>query len=233
MGLVGSQCTATVKSGAQFQGILSSATTDGDLGICLSRVQQLDQQSNGATQGNDNIQTSVLIQGKDLVELAAGSIDLEEQTMPPAVPVQGEKGPATVADSFRTDTEITGAQESSDVRSLQRWSDEMEIAQELEPIVSNGNTAWDQFTTNEKLFGAKSNYDEEIYTTRLDRSGKDFKDRERKAGILAQQILSVSLLYIPYNFSYVAIQGSTGNIHIAEERNQEATSNGMLDEEDK
>lgn len=38
-----------------------------------------------------------------------------------------------------------------------------------------------------------SDYREELYTTKLDRTGKDFKARELKAQQLADEILNVSL----------------------------------------
>ena len=58
------------------------------------------------------------------------------------------------------------------------------------PGASNGS--WDQFATNEKLFGVKVSFDEEVYTTKLDRSGPDFKERERKAQQIANEIMGVS-----------------------------------------
>lgn len=59
---------------------------------------------------------------------------------------------------------------------------------------SRGGNAWDQFATNEKLFGVKTGFDEELYTTKLDRSAPDFKERERKAQQIANEIMGVSLL---------------------------------------
>lgn len=155
----------------------------------------------------------------------------------PIVSVPTSSAAATTAkgkDSFRTDVDITGvrveADSSSNGRQLRRWADEVEESEALESSpstfgkpVNNTTTstggnknAWDQFKTNERLFGAKTDYDEEIYTTKLDRSAKDFKERERKANALAQQILS----------------GTTSNPHIAEERGQ-AIAESHLDEEDK
>ena len=58
------------------------------------------------------------------------------------------------------------------------------------PDASNGT--WDQFATNEKLFGVKTSFDEEVYTTKLDRSVPDFKERERKAQQIANEIMGVS-----------------------------------------
>jgi len=65
------------------------------------------------------------------------------------------------------------------------------------PGASNG--AWDQFATNEKLFGVKTSFDEEVYTTKLDRSGPDFKERERKAQQIANEILGVSFVIPAYD----------------------------------
>ena len=55
----------------------------------------------------------------------------------------------------------------------------------------NGNT-WDQFSANETLFGVKASFDEDVYTTKLDRSAPDFKERERKAQRIANEIIGVS-----------------------------------------
>ncbi|CEH15637.1 Protein interacting with poly(A)-binding protein [Ceraceosorus bombacis] len=74
---------------------------------------------------------------------------------------------------------------------------------------------WDQFKANEARFGLKSDYAEDLYTTRLDRSGKDFAQREREADRLAREIMG---------------QAST-NAHIAEERGQHENAN--ITEEDR
>lgn len=59
------------------------------------------------------------------------------------------------------------------------------------------NASWDQFATNEKMFGIKTSFDEEVYTTKLDRSGPDFKEREREAQRIANEIMGVSCV-IPF-----------------------------------
>lgn len=55
------------------------------------------------------------------------------------------------------------------------------------------NIPWDQFETNARLFGTKTSYQEEIYTTKLDRSGSDFKKREKVAEKLASEIVNVRM----------------------------------------
>jgi hypothetical protein len=58
---------------------------------------------------------------------------------------------------------------------------------------ANGNgNSWDQFSANETLFGVKASFDEDVYTTKLDRSAPDFKERERKAQRIANEIIGVS-----------------------------------------
>jgi PAB1-binding protein PBP1 len=67
------------------------------------------------------------------------------------------------------------------------------------PGVAGSNGAWDQFAVNEKLFGVKTNFDEDLYTTKLDRSAADYKERERKAQQIANEIMGVSLIYQYYH----------------------------------
>lgn len=52
--------------------------------------------------------------------------------------------------------------------------------------------SWDQFVANEQLYGVTTSFDETAYTTKLDRSAPDFKERERKAQQIADEINRVS-----------------------------------------
>jgi hypothetical protein len=60
---------------------------------------------------------------------------------------------------------------------------------------------WDQFETNEMLFGVKSTFDEELYTTKLER-GPRMKELEREAVRIAREIEGEE----------------TSNLHLAEVR---------------
>lgn len=66
------------------------------------------------------------------------------------------------------------------------------------------------------MFGVKTSFDENIYTTKLDRNRPDFKERERQAQIIADQIMG----------------GVSSNPHLMEERGQKVDDSG-LNEEDK
>ena len=82
--------------------------------------------------------------------------------------------------------------------------------------ISAGGVGWDQFATNERMFGVKSSYREELYTTKLDRSHPEFEKKLRHADTIAREI-----------------EGKvSSNPHIQEERNQKVDDSG-IDEEDK
>ena len=80
---------------------------------------------------------------------------------------------------------------------------------------TNG-ASWDQFKANEKLFGLKSDYDENIYTTALDRNTPDFGQKEARAQRLAREIETEA----------------SNNSHAREERGH-VTENGEMDEEER
>lgn len=46
---------------------------------------------------------------------------------------------------------------------------------------------WDQFEANEALFGVKSTFDEELYTTKLEK-GPQMKELEKEAWRIAREI---------------------------------------------
>jgi PAB1-binding protein PBP1 len=95
---------------------------------------------------------------------------------------------------------------------------------------ASGSNSWDQFATNEKLFGVKTDFQEELYTTKLDKSSAEYLQREKEAERLAREIEKVFNLnaYIYFNSG----KGSTSNVHLAEERGQ-TIDEGAVDEEDR
>lgn len=110
---------------------------------------------------------------------------------------------------FQTDTDISANARGGE-RELKPWSPDDDApngaangrgspAGNRDTITFGGPMStipWDQFEVNERLFGAKTDYDEEIYTTKLDRSGAGFKKRERDADRIASEILSVRSLAV-------------------------------------
>lgn len=80
-----------------------------------------------------------------------------------------------------------------------------------------GQTSWDQFEANERLYGLKTDYDETFYTTAIDRSAPSYNQRAAAAEKIAREIET----------------SSTTNAHIAEERGQAAEAADGRDEEDR
>ncbi len=98
-----------------------------------------------------------------------------------------------IVSAFRTDTDIGQKKGPVRERELQAWQPGADVPNlpQDEAFNTAGNVSWDQFAANEKLFGVKTNFDEEAYTTRLDRSAPDYKEKERKALRIASEILGV------------------------------------------
>lgn len=116
---------------------------------------------------------------------------------------------------FRTDTDISGNLALRE-RKLQAF-DFGEGDTSLE-LGSGGLGGWDQFATNDRLTGKKSNYDETIYTTAINRSDPEYAKRAARADRIAREIES----------------STATNSHIREERASfNALDDQGLDEEDK
>lgn len=102
-------------------------------------------------------------------------------------------------------------------RTLKRWEpSEHDVDMSLESTASDSK-GWDQFETNERLFGAKTSYDENIYTTRIDRSDPNYRQRQAEAARIAAEIEGTEV----------------ENVHMREERGLVAPDTGDQDEEDK
>ncbi|CAK9437773.1 uncharacterized protein LODBEIA_P21510 [Lodderomyces beijingensis] len=124
---------------------------------------------------------------------------------------------------FKTDSDISSDQRGKTFqeRELVRWQPEANNLQGLtleedHATSGNGKVQWDQFKANQERFGVESTYDEHLYTTRIDKSAADYKQRVLMADKLAREI-----------------EGSaTTDRHILEERGFLVDDSGM-DEEDK
>lgn len=84
---------------------------------------------------------------------------------------------------------------------------------------SAGGGHWDQFAANERLFGLKTDYDENIYTTAINKSHPQYRERIAAAERKAREIE----------------RSTPTTAHVAEERimDYNGTSGGDDNEEDK
>lgn len=97
---------------------------------------------------------------------------------------------------FRTDAAISNTRGGIG-RDLQRWEPDTKDDGSLTLEKSAGQTGqWDQFATNERLFGIKSDYDENIYTTEIDKAHPNFQQRvalaDRKAKEIERSVATTS-----------------------------------------
>ncbi|KAK9238980.1 hypothetical protein V1525DRAFT_386972 [Lipomyces kononenkoae] len=200
---VGSSVVATVRSGARYSGILSSAQTHGDVGVALRFARQIAAPPGEelADEAHEAVVSTLLIQPKDLLDLKILEVNLTDQN------------------GFRTDTDISrNPSAEQKQRELQPWKPDDSIPLEsLDDLETSGAGTWDQFAVNEQLFGLQTTFDENIYTTKLDKSHPQYKERAAAAERIAREIESSSY---------------GGNIHIAEERGIQVDDSGV-DEEDK
>ncbi|CDR37823.1 CYFA0S01e17898g1_1 [Cyberlindnera fabianii] len=125
------------------------------------------------------------------------------------------------AAGFKTDTDISNRATSTQRRQeVEKWVPDASIPMgtSLEglSLEDDSGAQWDQFATNEKKFGIKSEYDEHFYTTRINKNDPDYQKRLKEADRLAREIEG----------------GITDNHHLAEERGIVLDDSG-LDEEDK
>ncbi|KAI1797138.1 LsmAD domain-containing protein [Ganoderma leucocontextum] len=211
-GLTGTTVTITTKNNSRFEGVVTSTSPEGDTtGVTLKDVKEVN--NPGAP-----LRETQFIAATNIQEWTSGPADAK-------IP--------NGADSFKTDTDIsnTGARRE---RELQAWQPESADANGA-PAPASGPTnsrnvdeltfgpgasgaSWDQFAVNEKLFGVKAGFDEDLYTTKLDRNAPDFKEKEKRAQQLANEIMS----------------STVNNAHVAEERVMNLTSDGSTaNEEDK
>lgn len=73
-------------------------------------------------------------------------------------------------------------------RELKPWDASADGNVDMSLSNANGHASWDQFETNQRLYGVKSDYDENFYTTSIDKSHPMYKQRLAAADRKAREI---------------------------------------------
>lgn len=116
-----------------------------------------------------------------------------------------------------TDAQISAKSRHRE-RELQRWDAGPDTAVDLSLEASGSGDTWDQFAANERMYGVSSSYDEDIYTTSIDRNNPEYKRQAAKAERIAREIEN----------------SAPANAHVAEERRRDAhRGDDAADEEEK
>ncbi|KAK6431811.1 poly(A)-binding protein binding protein [Oleoguttula sp. CCFEE 5521] len=215
----GTDATLTLKNGEQFSGVFGGASLESaSKSVYILKMAKRTrlpstQQVNGERslpdeytgEGEDHIMTFDV---QDTIDLAVSDVILA------SAPTQN----GSAGSSFRTDTEISTRNRDRPVeRELQPWSGGIEMSLDDMALESSGDTKWDQFAVNEEKFGTQTTYDEDEYTTTIDRSRPEYARLAAQAERIEREIFKSTAM----------------NSHVAEERGQNVDEGDGLDEEDK
>ncbi|KAJ2906260.1 LsmAD domain-containing protein [Zalerion maritima] len=199
----GQRARITLTSGAEFEGVFAGAT---ESGCNLRMVQQKKLPGGNITNGTkrDEQSQNMTFQRKDIASasLASGN----------ARPQNGSRS------GFRTDAAISNTRGGQE-RTLKKWEPESTDGMDMSLEGPSNSGPWDQFAENERRFGVKTDYDETMYTTAIDRSHPQYKQRLLDAEKKAREIQSTAAM----------------TPHVAEERQMDFSSSGgdKGDEEEK
>ncbi|XP_022715224.1 polyadenylate-binding protein-interacting protein 3-like isoform X2 [Durio zibethinus] len=152
----------------------------------------------------------LIIPAKELVQVIAKDVAITRDGF--ASELQHEKHQEILIDSV-----ISQSRHVELERQLEPWVPDENDPQcpELENTFdSPWNRNWDQFETNQTLFGVQSTFNEELYTTKLER-GPQMRELEKKAIRIAREIEGED----------------TQDLHLAEERGIDLHDNVDIDEE--
>ncbi|GJN21073.1 hypothetical protein PR202_gb08521 [Eleusine coracana subsp. coracana] len=182
--LIGHHVDVHVKNGSVFSGIFHATNSDKDFGVVLKMAQMVkDGSVKGQKYAVDIVKKpeTMIIPARELVQILAKDVALGGDELP--------KGPSH---DKRKDLLIDSAISRThylEERELERWAPDEGDSEclELDKYDRKGNRSWDQFETNATLFGVKSTFNEEIYTTKLER-GPHMRELEKHASRLAKEI---------------------------------------------
>ncbi|KAK4427380.1 PHD finger protein ALFIN-LIKE 5 [Sesamum alatum] len=211
--LIGHPVEVQVLDGSVFSGIFH-ATNAEDFGIVLKMAHTTNDGSWGQKSNSDSHtkppSRTLIIPAKDLVQVIAKDVPVTRDGFTNELQHENQQ-------ELMTDSYISQSRYVEVGRELEHWvPDENDPGcPELENIFDGPwNRGWDQFEANETLFGVKSTFSEELYTTKLER-GPQMRELEREALRIAREIEGEDTL----------------DFHLAEERGIQLDGYLEMDEE--
>ncbi|XP_004235573.2 polyadenylate-binding protein-interacting protein 4 isoform X1 [Solanum lycopersicum] len=212
--LLGHQVEVQTTDGSVFSGIFHATNADKDFGIILKLAHLI---KDGSLESKNTPESLVkppsktlIIPGKELVQVLAKGV-------PASLDVFRAELLREKQLELLTDSCISQSRHGEVERQLERWvpDDDALECPELDNIFDgHWNRGWDQFQANETLFGVKSTFNEELYTTKLDK-GPQMRELEKEALRIAREIEGEE----------------TRDLHLAEERGIQLHGSLEIDEE--
>ncbi|KAI4386939.1 hypothetical protein MLD38_004812 [Melastoma candidum] len=213
--LIGHHVEAQVKNGSVYTGIFHAANVDRDVGIVLKMARltkdtSTQLQNTRADSLSKSFSKTLIVPAKELVQIVAKDVSVTRDEI--SNEYQSEKQEELLIDSY-----ISRARPGDMERELKPWvpEDNDPHCPELENVFDDHwKRGWDQFEVNEALFGVKSTFNEELYTTKLER-GPRMRQLELEASRIAKEIE----------------REDTRDLHLAEERGTNLPESVDIDEE--
>ncbi|XP_047341893.1 polyadenylate-binding protein-interacting protein 3-like isoform X2 [Impatiens glandulifera] len=212
--LIGHNVEVQVKDGSIFSGIFHATNAEPDFGIILKMARSIRTGPHGIKSMLDSISKApskqLIISAKELVQITAKDVPVTNDGI--TDDLQQVKHHDLMIDSS-----ISRSRQVEVERELERWVPDENAPHcvDLENTFdAPWNRGWDQFEANKTLFGVKSTYDEDLYTTKLEK-GPLMKDLEREASRIAREIEGED----------------TQDLHLAEERGKFLYEKFGIDEE--
>ncbi|KAH9713519.1 LsmAD domain-containing protein [Citrus sinensis] len=213
--LIGLSVEVQVKGGSVYAGIFHATSDEKDFGVILKMARLI---KDGNFRGQKTVAEFVskppsknfIIPSSELVQVIAKDVAVTRDGF--ANELQSDKQRELMIDSLISQTRHV------EERELEPWIPDEDVPQlpELENIFDDpwNSKKWDQFETNETLFGVKTTFNEELYTTKLLR-GPQTEELEKEAARIAREIAGED----------------TQDLHLAEERGSSIHENLGIDEE--
>lgn len=211
--LIGHPVEVHLKNGSVYSGTCYTTNVEKELAIVLKMarlIKDVPFRGQKAETLSKAPSKTLIVNGKDVVQVIAKDVSITMDDMNHEL--QREKQQEIMIDSL-----ISQSRNTEMERELERWVPDEDDPQcpELENIFDGPwNRGWDQFETNEMLFGVKSTFDEELYTTKLEK-GPRMRELEKEAIRIAREIEGED----------------TQDLHLAEERGIHLHENFDIDEE--
>ncbi|KAK2995827.1 hypothetical protein RJ640_006166 [Escallonia rubra] len=219
--LIGHHVEVQVIDGSVYSGIFHATNAEKDFGIILKMARLTKSgSSRGQKMSSDSVSKpskTLIIPARELVQIIAKGVSVTRDGLTNEINREKQQ-------EIMTDSSISQSRHVEAERELGRWvpDEDNPDCPELENIFEgpwNRDVfalcrGWDQFEANETLFGVKSTFNEELYTTKLDR-GPQTRDLEREATRLAREIEGED----------------TKDLHLAEERGIHLHGDFDIDEE--
>ncbi|CAH8306208.1 unnamed protein product [Eruca vesicaria subsp. sativa] len=203
--------------GSVYGGIFHSSDVENSFGIVLKMASLIRE---GSLRGMKPVSPLVskppskilIIPAAEVVQVIAKDLPVHSNNASNSAQCEGPL-------ELLTDSSISQSYHVDLERELKRWVPDEDVpdCSDLENVFDDPwKRGWNQFEVNETLFGVTSTFDEELYTTKLERGPRN-RELEEQASKIAREIEGEN----------------TRDLHVAEERGIQLSGKFDMDEETK